>query len=92
MKNKEPPRLTLLSREGCHLCDDMRRGLEHMAAARVFELHTVDVDSDPALKRRYGDNIPVLLAGDEELCRHRFDAARVGAFLARHGVQSASAG
>ena len=36
------------------------------------EFVEVDVDSDPELEARYGDNVPVLLdAGGEELCRHR---------------------
>jgi hypothetical protein len=31
----------------------------------------VDVDSDPLLDERYGENVPVLFQGDSELCRHR---------------------
>jgi hypothetical protein len=92
MKNKSRLRLTLLSRSWCHLCDDMRLALEPLAALRAFDLQIVDVDSDPALERRYGEEIPVLLAGEHELCRHRFDAARVNAFLAQHASASALPG
>jgi len=84
MKNESRPRLTLLNRGGCHLCEDMRLALEPLAALQAFELQVVDVDSDPALERRYGADIPVLLAGEQELCRHYFDAARVSAFLVQH--------
>ena len=31
----------------------------------------IDVDSDPRLDELYGENVPVLLKGGEELCRHR---------------------
>jgi hypothetical protein len=31
----------------------------------------IDVDSDPALDELYGENVPVLLKGGVEVCRHR---------------------
>jgi hypothetical protein len=92
MKNKSRLRLILLSRSWCHLCDDMRLALEPQIALRDFDLQIVDVDSDPALEQRYGDDIPVLLAGEQELCRHHFDVARVTAFLAQHASASAPPG
>jgi glutaredoxin len=79
------PRLTLLGRAWCHLCDDMRNALTTLAAERPFELEVVDVDGDPELERRYGEDIPVLLAGGAELCRHRLDAPRVAEYLASFG-------
>jgi len=92
MKNKSQARLTLLGRNGCHLCDDMRQALAPWVAQQAIDLHVVDVDSDPDLERRYGGEIPVLLAGEHELCRHRFDAARVTAFLTLHAQAAATAG
>ena len=53
-------RLTLLSRPGCHLCDEMRREVDALLADRPHEWNVVDVDSDPDLAARYGDSIPVL--------------------------------
>ena len=82
----------MLSRSWCHLCDDMRLALEPLAALQPFDLHIVDVDTDPVLERRYGSDIPVLLAGEQELCRHHFDAARVTAFLTQHAQASAPIG
>ena len=35
------------------------------------EFDEVDVDSDPRLDELYGADVPVLLKGDTELCRHR---------------------
>lgn len=52
--------LTLLSRPGCHLCDEMRREVDALLADQPHEWSVVDVDSDPDLARRYGDSIPVL--------------------------------
>jgi glutaredoxin len=52
--------LTLLSRPGCHLCDEMRREVDALLGDRPHEWDVVDVDSDADLARRYGDSIPVL--------------------------------
>ena len=53
-------RLTLMSRPGCHLCDEMRRDVEALLADRPHDWNIVDVESDPDLARRYGESIPVL--------------------------------
>ena len=52
--------LTLMSRPGCHLCDEMRREVDALLADRPHEWTVVDVDSDADLARRDGDEIPVL--------------------------------
>lgn len=52
--------LTLLSRPGCHLCEEMRREVDAMLAGRPHEWDVIDVGSDPDLLLRYGDSIPVL--------------------------------
>lgn len=52
--------LTLMSRPGCHLCEEMRREVDALLAGEPHEWDVVDVDTDPELARRYGDEIPVL--------------------------------
>lgn len=66
-------RVTLYSRPGCRLCDDARRQLE--LAEPGLEIEEIDVDSDPDLRQRYGLDIPVAVAGERELFRHRFTPA-----------------
>jgi hypothetical protein len=51
----------LLSRPGCHLCEVMKARALPLLAARGAALVEVDVDSDQALQRRFGNEIPVLL-------------------------------
>ena len=82
-------RLVLLSRAWCHLCDDMRDALNALATAHEFDLEIVDVDNEPELERRYGEDVPVLLGNGRELSRHRLDPARVTAYL---GAFSGAAG
>ncbi len=73
--------LTLYHREGCHLCEAMERELAPLLAARGWRLERVDVDSDPALARRYGTEVPVLAREGREICRHRLDRAALEAAL-----------
>jgi hypothetical protein len=84
MTSESRPRLTLLGRAWCHLCDDMRNALLPLAAKQPFELEVVDVDGDPELERRYGEDVPVLFAGATELCRHRLDPVRVAEYLSNY--------
>jgi hypothetical protein len=79
----ERPLLVVLSRGYCHLCDDMVASLRALQALHPFALQVRDVDDDPQLDARYGDRVPVLLAGDEELCHFRLEPAAVNAWLAK---------
>ncbi len=76
-------RLTLYTRDDCHLCD---QAMDVLAAARVPEYESVWIDGDAALEARYGLRVPVLRDDDSgsEL-GWPFDAAAVTAFLATPG-------
>jgi Glutaredoxin-like domain (DUF836) len=52
--------LRLLSRPGCHLCEEMRAEVDRALAGDPHVWEVVDVDSDDELARRWGDTIPVL--------------------------------
>jgi len=78
-------RLTLLSRAYCHLCDEMAAALAPLAARHGAVVDVIDVDTDAALEARYGERVPVLLAGTPpdgvELCHYRLDVAAVARAL-----------
>jgi thioredoxin reductase (NADPH) len=78
---EEAPRLTLLVRAYCHLCEDMRSALAPLVAAAGVTVEEIDVDSDPGLESRWGEWIPVLLAGERELCHYRLDRAALAKYL-----------
>lgn len=59
------PRLRLLSRPQCGLCEDMARDLSRLGLA----FDTIDIESDAALEQEYGEAIPVLMAGELEVAR-----------------------
>ena len=54
--------LTIYSRPGCHLCDDMKALVRRVArtVATPITISEIDVSTDPDLERRYGQEIPVL--------------------------------
>jgi Glutaredoxin-like domain (DUF836) len=61
----------------------MRAAVTPLAAAAGVTLDEIDVDRDPALDARWGTSVPVLLAGERELCHYRLDRAALAAYLAR---------
>ena len=75
-------RLVLLSREGCHLCDDARAVLSAVAGDLGERWEERDVDADPALADEYGDRVPVLLLDGAEHAYWRVDETRLRAALA----------
>ena len=77
------PKLTVLSREYCHLCEEMLSALRTLQGRFSFEVEVVDVDSRPELEAKWGDKVPVLLDGEIEICHYHLDHAAVDARLAR---------
>ncbi len=63
----ELPVLTVYSRPGCHLCEDFIAALIPLCRGRA-RLVVEDVDRNPAWRAAYGLRIPVLCAGDREVC------------------------
>ncbi len=76
-------RLTLLSRPGCHLCDDVREALQRVAADLGVPLDERDISGSEAELREYGDRIPVTLIDGREHDFWRVDESRLRAVLAR---------
>lgn len=77
------PRVTLYSRPGCHLCEDARAVIEKVCADLGTSYTEVDIDQDPALQRRYGEEIPVTLVDGRQHDFWRVDETRLRAALAR---------
>ena len=77
------PKLTVLSREYCHLCEELLAALKQFQGRYSFDIEVIDVDRHPQLEEKWGDKVPVLLDGDRELCRYYLDVAAVDARLSR---------
>jgi glutaredoxin len=59
--------VTLYTKEGCGLCEEVKQDLTHLQAAYPHQLSEVDINSDPALFERYRFAIPVIRVGKIEL-------------------------
>jgi len=71
------PRVTLYTRPGCHLCDDARAVVERVCAELGEEYAEVDIDSDPALLHRFGEEIPVTFVDGRQHDFWRVDEQRL---------------
>ncbi|HEY6594253.1 MAG TPA: glutaredoxin family protein [Asanoa sp.] len=60
------PRLTLVTRPDCHLCDVAKEAIARVAAATGESWRELDVTSDVELEREYGDRVPVTLLDGRE--------------------------
>ncbi len=68
------PKLLLLGRPGCGLCEEMELELMAHFGPDAFELEHADVDGRDDWRRRYGLKIPVLLdAQGDCLCSIKLD-------------------
>ena len=63
--------LTLYSKAGCHLCDEMKQVIDAVGARVPFALDVVDITTDPALLELYGVEIPVLLIDGRKAAKYR---------------------
>jgi hypothetical protein len=73
--------VTLLTRVGCHLCDDARAVVMAVTAAAGAGWTESDVDADPDLRAEYGDLVPVVLIDGAEHAHFRVDRERLRAAL-----------
>jgi hypothetical protein len=63
--------LTIYSRPGCHLCDEMKAVVELVARWVPFTIDIIDISNDPRLEARYGLEIPVLLINGRKAAKYR---------------------
>ena len=61
----DAPRVRLLGKAGCHLCDDARVVVAEICTELGVEWTEVDILADPDLTARYGEYIPVVLVDGE---------------------------
>jgi hypothetical protein len=76
------PRVTLIGKPGCHLCDDARLVVERVAAETGTEWEERSVLDDADLAARYAEEIPVVLVDGEQHAFWRVDEARLRDALA----------
>jgi glutaredoxin len=85
--------LTIYSKPGCHLCDDMKAIVDRVVGRwpRPIAVEEIDISRDPALEERYGLEIPVLMLDGTKIAKYRVTEAELARAIearARHDAIS----
>lgn len=75
--NPSEPRVVVLSRADCCLCDEALAAVEEARRQVPFTLEVRDVDQDPRLAALYGEEVPVVLVDGRKAFKFRVDARRL---------------
>jgi glutaredoxin len=75
------PRVVVLTRPGCHLCEEAIKVIDAVCAETGDSYEERNVDRDPELKRRYGDEVPVTFVDGRQHDFWRVDPDRLRATL-----------
>lgn len=78
-------KLTLYSRIGCHLCEDMENLLPSYLEEAGISLNTVYIDNNSELEQEYGTLVPVLKAGEKEICHYFLDVKALQQYISELG-------
>ena len=65
----------IYSRPGCHLCDVAKETIEKVRRRIDFDLRITNVETDPALEKAFGTEIPVVLINGQKAFKYRVDEA-----------------
>ena len=74
--------LTIYSRPGCHLCDEMKTVVARVAQTIPLSLDEIDISTDPELEALYGLEIPVLMMDGKKAAKYRIEEADLMRLLA----------
>jgi glutaredoxin len=81
--NRNRHQVTLITRLGCHLCDEASEQLLALAAELGFGYVETDVDAEPKLQDEFGDHVPVILIDGREHGYWRLEEARFRRAISR---------
>lgn len=77
--------LTLYSRIGCHLCEDMEASVPPYLEQAGIPLEIIYIDKDDQLEQLYGTLVPVLKAGEREICHYFLDIKALQQYISEIG-------
>ena len=75
------PRVTLIGKPGCHLCDEAREVVARVTAELGEDYEELSILDDPELRSRYWEQVPVTLVDGEQHDFWRVSEARLRAAL-----------
>ena len=75
--------VTLITRVGCHLCQDAEQLLRRLSGELGFTYREVDVDASAVLRNEFSDRVPVILIDGKEHGYWRVEEPRFRKAIAR---------
>ena len=81
------PRVTLIGKPDCHLCDDARAVVAQVCAETGESWSELSIEDDPALYDEYWERIPVVLVDGRPHDFWRIDANRLRTALSPHDTR-----
>ncbi len=78
--------ILIYTREGCCLCEEMKKAVQEVAERYPLRVEEVDVDSSPELRQQYNEQVPVLFINGRKAFKYRVTARDLEAKLAPRGV------
>ncbi|TLM72386.1 glutaredoxin family protein [Pseudarthrobacter sp. NamB4] len=81
------PRVVLITKADCHLCQDARDAVGRVTAALGLEWTEEPVDHQPELRKRFAEEIPVVLVNGVQRDFWKIDEARLERVLQRAMAQ-----
>lgn len=88
--------ITLYGKADCCLCDAAKTIVRRVTAAYPATIREVDVESDPALRARFGEEIPVVFVDGRKAFKFRVSEGdlrrRLDRALAERAAQHQEAG
>ncbi len=75
--------VTLYSRPGCCLCEDMKAIVAKVRTDTAFTLTEIDISTRPELEARFGQDIPVLFVNGRKAFKYRLTAGALRRRLSR---------
>ena len=73
LRRAKPSSLLLVTRSGCHLCEQAEPVVARAAADAGIALEVRDVDADASDRERWSDKVPVVLVDGVEHAYWRID-------------------
>jgi hypothetical protein len=77
------PNLQLVTRHGCHLCDEMEALLEAALGPAGESWEALDIDRHPELLSRYDESVPVLLRDGAAVAKLRWSERQLRRIVRR---------
>jgi glutaredoxin len=73
----ETIQIDIYSRPACHLCDEAKHVIERVQRRFGFAIRVINIESDPELEKKYGEQIPVVFINGNKAFKYHVDEAEL---------------